>query len=76
MSEPVKKIRIRLKGATVHLRGPLDTRRVETISGCAVPVGNAHVIEVKPGTPFEIEEAAGLRLLKIHSGEIVEEVEP
>ncbi len=70
MSEP-KKIMIRLKGVTAHLHGPLDTRRIETFAGCAVPVGDAHVIEVAPGVPFECEEGEALRLIARFGGEIV-----
>ncbi len=71
MSDPGK-IWIKLHRATVHLRGPLDTRRVETISGCAVPVGDAHVIEVRPGVPFECEEGEAQRLIARFGGEVVE----
>ena len=65
-------ITIKLHRATLHRRGPRDTRQLAVYSGMTVPVGNADVLEIKPGTAFEIDRDEGLRLLKIHAGEIVE----
>jgi hypothetical protein len=64
-------ITIKLRHATLHRIGPNHTARIECISGMHVPVGNADVLEIKPGQPFEIDRDEGLRLLKIHAGEIV-----
>jgi hypothetical protein len=71
MSEPVRKIRIRLKGATVHLRGPFDTQRIDAIAGCAVPVGDAHTIAIPPGQLFECEESEARQMIARFGGEIV-----
>ena len=70
MTEPGR-IWIKLHCATLHRLGPAHTARIECISGLNVPVGNADVLEIKPGVAFEIDEAEGLRLLAVHAGEMI-----
>jgi len=54
MSDPVKKIRIKLKGVTAHVAGPDHCPRFETYSGLTVQVGNVDIIAVPPGQPFQV----------------------
>jgi hypothetical protein len=73
MTEPAKKIRIRLKGVTAHVAGPAHAPRFETFSGCTVQTGHLDVRQIPPGQVFECEEAEGRRLVARFGGEVVED---
>ena len=75
MTEPGN-IQIKMRGVTVHRPGPNHAPRIDMICGCAVPAGTWEVREIPPGTPFEIDRDEGLRLLAVHSGEVIEEAKP
>ena len=64
-------ITIKMRIVTVCRPGPSHAPKIDMICGCAVPAGVWDVREIPPGQPFEIDEAEGRALLKIHSGEIV-----
>jgi hypothetical protein len=62
MSEPGRKIWMRLFGVTIHRPGPDFNPTISEIAGLSVPTGNRERIAIAPGVAFEIDEAA-LRLL-------------
>jgi hypothetical protein len=45
--------------------------RWEYVGDLAAQHGDTSIIEIPPGTAFEVDEAEGLRLVKRHRGEVV-----